>query len=352
MPFEIVRNDITKMKVDAIVNSANPHIRIGDGVDCAIHKAAGPRLFEERKKIGNILRGQAVVTPAFKLKAKYVIHTVGPSWRGGTENEIEQLKACYQNALALALENRCKSIAFPLISTGNYHFPRAEALDIAISTIKEFLFLNEMKVFLVVYDPETYVLSENRVVDIKTYIDDHYVEAHPEQYKIVQSLKEPTSLEEKATKYKSLMRKKASPFDKKRIDLSKEVRSESFFGLDQLTAQLEESFSESVLRLIKKSGETEAQIYKKANISRKLFSKIRNNKHYKPSKKTALALAIALELNLDETKDLIGRAGFALSHSNMFDIIIEYFIVNEEYDTYQIDAVLFEFDKSTLFSEE
>ena len=351
MSFEIVRNDITKMKVDAIVNSANPHICIGDGVDWAIHTAAGPRLFEECKKIGNILRGQAVVTPAFKLKAKYVIHTVGPSWRGGTENEMGQLKDCYQNALALAVENGCKSIAFPLISTGNYHFPRAEALDIAVSTIRDFLFLNEMKVFLVVYDPETYVLSENRVEDVKTYIDDHYVEAHPEWDEIAQNLEEPTRLEEKATKYKSIIHKKASHFDKL-MESSKEPVSESFLGLDELTAQLEESFSESVLRLIKKSGATDAQIYKKANISRKLFSKIRNNKHYKPSKKTALALAIALELNLDETKDLIGRAGFALSHSNLSDIIIEYFIKHEEYDTYQIDAVLFEFDKSTLFSEE
>ena len=337
MPFEIVRNDITKMKVDAIVNSANPHVFIGDGVDGAIHAAAGPKLFEARKIIGDIPVGSAVATPAFKLNAEYVIHTVGPIWRGGTEHEIESVKECYKNALKVALEKKCKSVAFPLISTGTYGFPKSEALQTAISVISEFLLLHDMKVFLVVYDRTSYSLTEKLFTAVAEYIDDNYIEEHPEYYQNRRRGQELDVCEDEAF---APIIQADEPYE------SKTLKSER--SLDDLMDELEESFSQSLLRLIDEKDKTDVEIYKKANVDRKLFSKIRSNKDYKPSKVTAIAFALALGLNLDETKDLIGRAGFALTHSTKFDIIIEYFIEQENYNVFEINEVLFAFDKVLL----
>jgi O-acetyl-ADP-ribose deacetylase (regulator of RNase III) len=337
MPFEIVRNDITKMKVDAIVNSANPHVFIGDGVDGAIHAAAGPKLFEARKIIGDIPVGSAVATPAFKLNAEYVIHTVGPIWRGGTEHEIESVKECYKNALKVALEKKCKSVAFPLISTGTYGFPKSEALQTAISVISEFLLLHDMKVFLVVYDRTSYSLTEKLFTAVAEYIDDNYIEEHPEYYQNRRRGQELDVCEDEAF---APIIQADEPYE------SKTLKSER--SLDDLMDELEESFSQSLLRLIDEKDKTDVEIYKKANVDRKLFSKIRSNKDYKPSKVTAIAFALALGLNLDETKDLIGRAGFALTHSTKFDIIIEYFIEQENYNVFEINEVLFAFDQVLL----
>lgn len=337
MPFEIVRNDITKMKVDAIVNSANPHVFIGDGVDGAIHAAAGPKLFEARKIIGDISVGTAVATPAFKLNAEYVIHTVGPIWRGGTAHEIESVKECYKNALQVSLDMKCKSIAFPLISTGTYGFPKSEALHTAISVISEFLLLHDMKVFLVVYDRTSYSLTEKLFTTVAEYIDDNYIEEHPEYYQNCRRGQKLDVCEDEA--FEPIIQTD-EPYE------SKTLKSER--SLDDLMGELEESFSQSLLRLIDEKDKTDVEIYKKANVDRKLFSKIRSNKDYKPSKVTALAFAIALELNLDETKDLIGRAGFALTHSTKFDIIIEYFIEKENYNVFEINEVLFAFDQVLL----
>ena len=337
MPFEIVRNDITKMKVDAIVNSANPHVFIGDGVDGAIHAAAGPKLFEARKIIGDIPVGSAVATPAFKLNAEYVIHTVGPIWRGGTEHEIESVKECYKNALKVALEKKCKSVAFPLISTGTYGFPKSEALQTAISVISEFLLLHDMKVFLVVYDRTSYSLTEKLFTAVAEYIDDNYIEEHPVCYQNRRRGQELDVCEDEAF---APIIQADEPYE------SKTLKSER--SLDDLMDELEESFSQSLLRLIDEKDKTDVEIYKKANVDRKLFSKIRSNKDYKPSKVTAIAFALALGLNLDETKDLIGRAGFALTHSTKFDIIIEYFIEQENYNVFEINEVLFAFDQVLL----
>ena len=337
MPFEIVRNDITKMKVDAIVNSANPHVFIGDGVDGAIHAAAGPKLFEARKIIGDIPVGSAVATPAFKLNAEYVIHTVGPIWRGGTEHEIESVKECYKNALKVALEKKCKSVAFPLISTGTYGFPKSEALQTAISVISEFLLLHDMKVFLVVYDRTSYSLTEKLFTAVAEYIDDNYIEEHPEYYQNRRRGQELDVCEDEAF---APIIQADEPYE------SKTLKSER--SLDDLMDELEESFSQSLLRLIDEKDKTDVEIYKKANVDRKLFSKIRSNKDYKPSKVTAIAFALALGLNLDETKDLIGRAGFALTHSTKFDFIIEDFIEQENYNVFEINEVLFAFDQVLL----
>lgn len=337
MPLEIVRNDITKMKVDAIVNSANPHVFIGDGVDGAIHAAAGPKLFEERKMIGDISVGFAVATLAYNLNAEYVIHTVGPIWQGGENHEIESVKKCYKNALKVALEKKCKSVAFPLISTGTYGFPKSEALQIAISIISEFLLLHEMKVFLVVYDRTSYYLSEKLFTAVTEFIDDNYIEDHPEYN---QNRRRRQTLDIRGEEVS------ASIFQADERYESKALKSKR--SLDHLMDGLEESFSQSLLRLIDEKGKTDVEIYKKANSDRKLFSKIRSNKDYKPSKVTAIAFAIALELNLDETKDLIGRAGFALTRSTKFDVIIEYFIEQDNYNVFEINEVLFAFDQVLL----
>jgi O-acetyl-ADP-ribose deacetylase (regulator of RNase III) len=316
------------MRVDAIVNSANPRVAIGRGVDGFIHAAAGPELFEARKKIGDIPVGSAVATPAFNLHATYVIHTVGPLWQGGMKQEIEHVKECYANALQVALEKKCKSVAFPLISTGTYGFPKSKALQIAISVISEFLLLHDMKVYLVVYDPTSFSLSEKLFATVAEYIDDNYIEEQPEKY----SKQHINSI-------------------RNNFELAGIVESYSLIPerrLEDLISELEESFSESLLRIIGEKGKTDVEVYKKANLDRKLFSKIRSNKDYRPSKVTALAFALALELNLDETKDLIGRAGFALSHSNKFDVIIEHFIVSKNYDVFEINEVLFAFDQILL----
>ena len=175
MPFEIVRNDIVKMQVDAIVNTANPFPEIGSGVDTAIHTVAGTKLLQARKKVGNIARGDAAITPAFDLTAKYVIHTVGPIWEGGKAGEVECLRSCYQRSLELALENGCTSIAFPLLATGNYGFPKDQALQIAVSTISNFLLQHEMMVYLVVFTDKAFTLSEKLFSAVQSYIDEHYV---------------------------------------------------------------------------------------------------------------------------------------------------------------------------------
>lgn len=325
------------MKVDAIVNSANPQPLIGSGVDGAIHAAAGPELLEARKIIGDIPIGSAALTPAFKLSAKYVIHTVGPMWWGGTEHEIESVKKCYRNSLKLALENKCKSIAFPLISTGIYGFPKSEALKIAISVISEFLLTNDMKVFLVVYDRTSFSLSEKIVKEVKEYISDNYIEEIPKYNQIFLKRPERERHDGKASRSK----------------IQTEIMYDSLElipkrSLDDLMDELGDTFSQSLLRLIDQKGKTDVEVYKKANVDRKLFSKIRSNINYKPSKVTAVAFAIALELNFDETKDLIGRAGFALSHCSKFDVLIEYFIQQKNYNVFEINEVLFEFDQVLL----
>lgn len=337
MPLEIVRNDITKIKVDAIVNSANPHAYIGDGVDSAIHRAAGPELLESRKAIGDIAVGSAVATAAFNLKSKYVIHTVGPIWQGGTENEFDLAKQCYKNSLRVALDKGCTSIAFPLISTGAYGFPKPKALQIAISAISDFLLANDMKVILVVYDRTSYSLSEKLVAEVAEFIDDNYIDEHQEYYgsRKIRSIYDVCENEEFEPIVELDQLYESTPVESKR-------------SLSNLLAELDESFSESLLRMIDEKGKTDVEVYKKANVDRKLFSKIRGNKYYRPSKMTAIAFAVALELNLDETKDLIGRAGFALTHSSKFDVIIEYFIEQENYNVYEINEVLFEFDQVLL----
>ena len=327
MPIEIVRNDITKMKVDAIVNAANESLLGGGGVDGAIHKAAGKGLLEECRTLGGCKTGEAKITKGYNLPCKYVIHTVGPIYEDGKRGEKKLLEGCYKSSLRLALENGCETVAFPLISSGVYGYPKDNALKVAIDVISDFLLDNDMTVYVVIFDKASYKISEKLFKDIKEYIDDNYVE-------------------EISTCFSRGLRQNAPSMPMMSCEICK-----STIGEDELwekIKQIDESFSQMLLRKIDESGMTDSECYKKANIDRKLFSKIRGDVNYKPSKQTAIAFAIALKLSLDETEEMLKKAGFALSHSNKFDIIIEFFISNGNYNIFEINEALFAFDQNLL----
>ncbi|NNJ31801.1 O-acetyl-ADP-ribose deacetylase [Lacrimispora defluvii] len=335
MPLEIIRNDITKVHADAIVNAANTSLLGGGGVDGAIHRAAGSQLLAECRALGGCEIGQAKITKGYKLPAKYIIHTVGPVWHGGNDNEEKLLADCYKNSLALAKKHNLESIAFPLISSGAFGYPKDRALKTAISIIGDFLLSNDMTVYLVVFDKAAFALSEKLFSSITQYIDDKYIEEHPVDRS--NRLEERHILKEYCIEEPMLspMREPEPAAKRKR-------------SLDDVVKHMDETFSQMLLRLIDEKSMTDAETYKKANIDRKLFSKIRNDINYKPSKPTAIAFAIALRLNLDETKDLLLKAGFALSHSSKFDIIIQYFIDEENYNIFEINEALFAFDQNLL----
>ena len=335
MPMEIVRNDITKMQVDAIVNAANASLQEGGGVCGAIFAAAGAaELQEECDRYGNCEVGQAVITAGYDLPSKYIIHTVGPIWQGGEAGEAKELANCYSNSLELALRYKCESIAFPLISSGVFGYPKEEALKIAIASIGEFLLRNEMLVYLVVYDKKSYQLSEKLFSAIKNYIDEYYIEEHQYSRSISEvKIQNYSEVEELLIDYSIYKPAKAGKIQK---------------SLKEVIGQLEESFPQMLFRLIDERKLTDVATYKKANIDRKLFSKIRSDNAYNPSKATAIAFAIALELSLDETKDLLAKAGYTLSHSHKFDLIVEYFIAIENYNIFEINEALFAFDQMLL----
>lgn len=316
MPLQIVRNDITKMNVEAIVNAANSSLLGGGGVDGCIHRAAGPSLLEECRALGGCETGGAKITGAGNLPCRYVIHAVGPRWQGGGHQEKEKLVSCYRTSLELAREYSCASVAFPLISSGIYGYPKDQALRVAVDTISAFLMEHDMMVYIVVFDRKAYQISGKLFADIAEYIDDRYADAHTDRE-----------------------RRQLPPM---------QAASSSDALLGELLARLDESFSEMLLRKIDEKGMKDSECYKKANIDRKLFSKIRSDRLYRPSKPTVIAFAVALELTLEETKDMLRKAGFALSHSNKFDIIIEYFIENGNYNIFEINEALFAFDQSLL----
>ena len=341
MPLQIVCNDITKIKVDAVVNAANESLLGGGGVDGAIHRAAGSELLKECRTLQGCKTGEAKVTGAYKLPAKYVIHTVGPVWKDGAHHEKELLTSCYQKSLELAKEYQCKSVAFPLISSGIYGYPKAEALQVAVNTISTFLLENDITVYIVVFDRKAVRIGEKLFTDIQEFIDDHYVKEHGDSHdKISQRHKLALRfMDEVAVKFDA--EERPAPCLGAMNDKS---------SLEDALKQMDESFSQMLLKKIDESGMKNSECYKRANIDRKLFSKIRSNVNYKPSKQTAIAFAIALRLSLDETKDMLMKAGYALSHSNKFDIIIEYFIRQEKYNIFEINEALFAFDQVLLGS--
>lgn len=334
MPLQIIIQDITKMQVDAIVNAANSSLLGGGGVDGCIHRAAGPELLKECEQLGGCNTGDAKITKAYKLPCKYVIHAVGPRYKDGKHDEDKLLRSCYSTSLKIAKENKCESIAFPLISSGIYGYPKAEALKIAIDEISEFLLANDMTVYIVIFDKNTYKISEKLFADIEEYIDDNYVDEHTLMYPEMRRMNRPDEIE-----YCASIAMGAD-------DCLEEASCKA--SLEEIIDQIDESFAQMLLRKIDEKGMKDSECYKKANIDRKLFSKIRSDMNYKPSKPTALAFAIALELTLDETKDMLMKAGFALSHSNKFDLIIEYFISNGNYNVFEINEALFAFDQVLL----
>ena len=329
MPLQIVRNDITTMKVDAIVNTTDESLLGGGGVDGAIHRAAGPELLKECRALGDCKTGQAKITKGYHLPAKFVIHTVGPIWRGGRHGERDLLASAYRSSLELALANRCETVAFPLLSSGVYSYPKDQALKVAVDTIGDFLLAHDMTVYLVIFDRDAYAISSKLFADITAYIDDCYVDTHTD------------SREEQRRR----MAMASMPMEEERRPAPCAMTPS---GLDKALSKLGESFSQMLLRKIDERGMTDAQCYKKANIDRKLFSKIRSDVHYKPSKPTAMAFAIALELPLEEAREMLEKAGFAFSHASKFDIIVEYFIAHQNYNIFEINEALFAFDQSLL----
>lgn len=340
MPIQIIRNDITHMPVDAIVNAANHELQPGGGVCGAIHQAAGPGLAAECRTLGGCKTGEAKITGGYNLPARYVIHTVGPVWHVGLFREEKALSACYRNSLALALTYGCKSIAFPLISSGIFGYPQGKALRTAVNAISDFLLNSEAEpeVYLVLFGKESFAAGEKLFPGVKQYIDDHYADLHRDTRN--RFFAEADAICDAAPMPQAAGKKYLSPIPQPPM--------ECCAPLDEVLEQLDESFSQMVLRKIAEKGMKNADCYKKANLDKKLFSKIKGDIHYKPKKPTALALAVALELSLPETRELLQKAGFALSRSEKFDVIVEYFITRGIYNVFEINEALFFYDQPLL----
>ena len=419
MPIELVRNDITRMRVDAIVNAANETLLGGGGVDGAIHSAAGPELLEECRRLHGCPVGEARITKGYRLPCRYVIHTVGPVWQGGEQGEEALLRSCYLNSLRLAAAYGCATVAFPLISSGLYAYPKEAAMRVAYDTVSDFLAREDetgMTVYIVVFDRRAFSIGEELYRDIRAYIDDVYVSGHGDdedlrarrlrQYSAMRTRpaappparalpekdgepkKEPSGPREAAPSPQR--RRLGLPGFRRRTSelVPPQEPEEGTFAeesctipskgapsgaamararysapglwddaetfdpdrLSRLVDVLDESFAQMLFRKIDERNMTDVECYRRANIDRKLFSKIRSNPAYRPGKTTVLAFAVALELSLDETKEFLMKAGFALSHSSRFDVIVEYFISCRRYDIYQINEALFSFDQPLLGS--
>lgn len=334
MPFTIIRQDITRMQVDAIVNAANTQLAMGGGVCGAIFRAAGPaRLQAACDKVSPIRTGEAVITSGFDLPAKYVIHAAGPVYQQWNPAESARLlRRAYLSSLYLAETNHCASIAFPLISSGIYGYPKDQALEVAVSAIREFLADHDMDVYLVIFDRVSFAVGKELLGAVESYIDEHYVDTHPVSRRNLLEVE-----------YQAMDGAMMAPPLIQAAPMAAAPQA-----LDDLMERLDEPFNTTLLRLIDAKGMTDTEVYKRANIDRKLFSKIRTGKGYTPSKRTILALAIALKLTLPETDDLLERAGYALSHSQKFDVIVEFFIVSGKYDIFEINQVLFQYDQPLL----
>lgn len=409
MPFRIVRNDITKMQVDAIVNTANKKPVFSFGTDLAVYEAAGAEeLLAARQKIGELSEGEVAITPGFKLPSKYIIHAVSPVYMGGATGEADKLRSCYEKSLKLALEYGCESIAFPLIATGSFGYPKAEALEIALAVIHSFLMNEDMMVCLVVFDNESVRLSGQIFTDIEAFIDEHYVEEKAREeyfpvsdgfcessirleldeceYEVEYSASCDSVMLDKAWRDERIKEKRDKKASKKplasaggaapmfavaapitpkagasepkitapaqRVEMvaAKSAAKDSKRTLEELMNNVGETFQQRLFRLIDERGRTDVDVYKGACKDKKFFYKIRNNVNYQPTKHTVFAFALSLRLSLDETKDLLASAGFALSPSSRFDLIMQYVIEHEIYDMYKIDCILYDLGEEHYFS--
>ncbi|MBO4374453.1 MAG: macro domain-containing protein [Lachnospiraceae bacterium] len=336
MAFKIIRNDITKMNTEAIVNTANDHPTVGTGCDSAVYKAAGydELLAYRTEKIGFVPEGDAFITPGFNLQAKYIIHAVSPLYIDGNDGEEDKLRSCYRKSLQLAKENDIKSIAFPLISTGSFGYPKEEGMRIAADEINAFLLDNEMEIYLVVFDDKSKSLGERLYPEIEEYIDRNYVEEkHREEYGFIDSADAmpPMAM--------ASMARAAVP-DELCEDTAGFFEEEHESRLEERMKHISDTFSQYLMYLIQDKKMENAEVYRRAIVDKKIFSKIKNNKDYHPQKLTALCLCVGAKLNLDESKDLLARAGYALSPCDKTDIIFSYFIENAIYDMIELDIQL------------
>lgn len=371
MPLKIVRNDITHMQVDAIVNSTNAFLLATGGADLAIRRAGGRELDKACRQIGRIAPGKAAVTKGYSLPCRYVIHTVGPLW-SDEDRAREILASCYQESLYLAVQQGCRSVAIPLIGSGTLGFPKDQALFIAVEEIRKHPFYKVLDISLVVYDERAFAISEALYHDVQSFIDSTYIEPQTARRSIPMQMDEafmpppcaapePSAREPQSAPRREAARQEESTFEdvfRQEAPMPAPLQASrgrsrkpglfSLADLNRQMAQLDESFSQMLLRKIDESGMTDSECYKKAGIDRRLFSKIRSDENYRPSKPTVISFAIALELPLDETRDMLEKAGFALSHSSKFDVIVEYFIRSQVYDLFQINEVLYSFDQSLL----
>jgi O-acetyl-ADP-ribose deacetylase len=319
MPLEIIRNDIIHMKVDAIINPSNNYLVQGHeaSVSGQIFMAAGASELEQAcNSIGTIKLGEAVITPGFNLPSKYIIHIAGPRWLGGRLNEVKWLAKSYQSALDLALDYKLESLAFPLLSSGSYAFPKEEALRTAIAVLQDFVLKHDVLIYLVVFDQDSFSISSKLSNTIKKYIDDHYVQDLNYQERI--------------------------EFHKNKV-----VKMD---GIEEFLAQLDEPFSVHLLRLIDEKKLNDVDVYKKSNISKAVFSKVRSNIHYQPSKSTALAFCIGLNLSLNESQILLQKAGYGFSMSSKQDLIVQYFIENKNHTIFDVNEILFKENQAMLGS--
>lgn len=352
MPFQIVRNDITKMHVDAIVNTANPMPGYGAGIDTAVYEAAGIKeLLEKRHEIGVIERGHSVITAGYNLPAKYIIHTVGTAWHGGSSGEEDVIRNCYRSVFQVATDNDIESLAIPLLASGCYGFPKGIALRIALSEIEAFMSNHDLELYLVVFDEKSFSLSTELYGDIDAYINDNYVEEkNIEEYHSTYMPRDERPLKRSAKE--SLPAYSDEALDEEsdvceEVCLAKPLMAEER-SLEDVVRNLDKTFMELVFSFADAKGLTDVEVQKRANLDRKAFSKLKCGTTKNPSKATALALAIALELDLDDTKDLLSRAGLALSPCSKQDVIVQYFIEKEAYDIYEINVALFEHGEQLL----
>lgn len=364
MPLVIVKKDITKMKVDAIVNTTNESMTGISGVDYAIHTAAGEKLDKACEKLVPLGLGEAKITKGYNLPSKYVIHTSGPIWKGGLKGESVILRSCYLESLKLAVKYGCDTVAVPLISSGSYGYPKDKVLAFAVSTIKEFLEDNELTVYICVYDKTSYTFSkelyqdicdficeedsvmmedllslESRRVDLDYFDDGAFCCQSPRNF---------DRDVHKFAKRKTLQEEKSTPKTLQEERILSGRNSAYGLSLEDYVRERDKGFAERLFDLIDEKGMTDVECYKKANVDRRTFSKIKSNPSYRPSKQTAVAFAISLELDLDETQELLSTLGFVLSRTSVFDKIIRYFIHNKNYDIFEINQALFEFDQQLL----
>lgn len=388
MPLQIIRNDITKVVADAIVNTANPRPIIGNGTDTAIHTAAGPELLAARQQIGEIAVGHSVATPAFDLPAKYVLHTVSPFWIDGEHGEEELLLKAYNAALELAESLGCRSVAFPLLSAGCYAFPTDIALSVALRAFSDHLLEHDLQIILTLFDAEAFGLAGSVFDDLKSYIDDNYVDDRLRQEDVRYSFSSnhlppmPTAGSAPAAGSKPVSKKddrrhrflakfkktqvrpesanapdeaekagtgkvEEETEDSVRFSIAEEETTDvaasipaARLSLKNILEQQEPTFSDYLLNLIEERGGKASDVYKRAEVSKQLFSKIISNKDYQPKKNTVLQLAIGMQLDLAQTRALLNRAGYALTRSSKTDLVVQYYIEREIYSVPFINIAL------------